>query len=42
MVDAQQLVAEVSIIDLALDGGQELGQWQLERNHDRVRHDAAL
>ncbi len=30
---------KVSIIDIALDGGQDLGQWQFERNNDGVGHE---
>ena len=39
-VDAQQLVAEVAVIDIALDGGQDVGQWQFERNNSGSRHGA--
>ena len=41
-VDAQQLVAKVAIIDIALDGGQDVGQWQFERNHVGSGHEASL
>ena len=41
-VDAQQLVAKVAVINIALDGGQALGQWQWERNNSGGRHGARL
>ena len=37
-VDAQQLVAKVTVIDIALNGGQDLGQWQFERNYRGSQH----
>ena len=42
VVDAQELVAEVAVIDIALDGGQALGQWQWERNNRGGRHGTRL
>jgi hypothetical protein len=30
-VDAQPLVTKVAVIDIALDGGQDVGPWQFER-----------
>ena len=41
-VDAQQLVAKVAIIDIALDGGQDLQQRQLKWDNDGVRHGASV
>ena len=37
-VDAQQLVTKVAVIDIALDGGQDVGQRQFERNKSGNRH----
>jgi len=41
-VDAQQLVAQLAVIDIALDGGQNGGQWQFERNEVGSGHEASL
>jgi len=36
--DAQQLIPEFPVIDVALDGGQDLRQGRLEGNNSRVWH----
>ena len=41
-VDALELLAQVSVIDIALDGGQDLRKRRLERNDGGVRHGARL
>src|SRR5208337_5279996 len=39
-VDAHELVAEIAVIDIALEGGQDEGQWECERNNIGNRHGA--
>ena len=42
LINEQELVAELAVIDIALDGGQDLRQRGLEWNNDGVRHGARL
>ena len=40
--DAQELIAQVAVIDIALDGGQDLRQGRLEGDNAGVRHGVSL
>ncbi len=41
-VDAQELVAQIAVVDIALDGGQDLREGRLKGNNQGVRHGARL
>jgi hypothetical protein len=41
-IDAHQLIAQLAIIHIALNGGQDLRQWQFKWDNGGVRHDARV
>src|SRR5205807_6026341 len=42
LIDAQELSAQEPVIDIALDGGQDLRQERFKRNNGGVRHKARV
>jgi hypothetical protein len=42
LIDEQKLIAQVAVIDIALDGGQGLRQQWLKGNNNGVRHSARV